>query len=115
MMVAHAYPGFYDGITVQCTFVDLFTTGKHAAAGHLFRNFFDVASVRGTEVYTPADQAAVSGSPLATADDAVFDTRLLVEHHRRLGLRRPAVRCRALEPGERPTANAAARSRTTST
>ena len=74
MMVAHAYPGFYDGITVACTFVDLFTTGKHAIAGHLFRNFFNVASVQGTEVYTPVDQALVNGSPLATADDSVFDT-----------------------------------------
>ena len=74
LMIAHAYPGFYDGITVQCTFVDLLTTGKHGAAGHLFQHFFDVASVQGTEVYTPADQALVSGSPAATGDDLVFDT-----------------------------------------
>lgn len=74
MMVAHAYPGFYDGITVSCTFVDLLTTGKHGAAGHLFRNFFDTATVRGGEVYTPVDQAAVNGSPLATGDDTLFDT-----------------------------------------
>lgn len=74
LMLAHAYPGFYDGITVSCTFADLFTTGKHALSGHMFRYFFDVLSVQGGEVYTPVDQALVNGSPLATADDLVFDT-----------------------------------------
>jgi hypothetical protein len=74
LMVAHAYPGFYDGITVACTFADLFTTGKHAIVGHQLRNRINVAGVQGTEVYTPADQAAIGGSPLATADDYLFDT-----------------------------------------
>jgi hypothetical protein len=73
-MLAHAYPGFYDGITVACTFADLFTTGKHAVAGHLFKNFFNVLSVQGGQVYTPADQALVNGTPLATGDDLFFDT-----------------------------------------
>ncbi len=72
-MLAHAYPGFYDGITVQCTFADLFTTGKHAINGHLFNAFFNVASVSGGQVYTPADQAAVNGSPLAVGDDLLFN------------------------------------------
>jgi hypothetical protein len=74
LMTAHAYPGFYDGITVMCTFADLFTTGKHAIAGHQFRHFFNIASVQGGQVYTPADQALLNGSPLATADDTLFDT-----------------------------------------
>jgi Tannase-like family of unknown function (DUF6351) len=74
MMTAHAYPGFYDGITVSCTFVDLLTTGKHGAQGHLFQQFFKLATIRGGLVYTPLDQAAVSGSPLASVDDLVFDT-----------------------------------------
>jgi len=73
LMLAHAYPGFYDGITVSCTFADLFTTGKHAVSGHLFKNFFDVVSLQGGQLYTPLDQALVNGSPLATADDLVFD------------------------------------------
>ena len=64
LMTAHAYPGFYDGITVMCTFADLFTTGKHALAGHQFRHFFNVASVQGGQVYTPADQALVNGRRL---------------------------------------------------
>ncbi len=74
LMAAHAYPGFYDGITVQCTFADLLTTGEHAATGHLFTHFFNFATIRGGEVYTPADQAAVNGSPVATGDDFFFDT-----------------------------------------
>ncbi|HWT93555.1 MAG TPA: DUF6351 family protein, partial [Solirubrobacteraceae bacterium] len=73
LMVAHAYPGFYDGITVSCTFADLFTTGKHAVAGHLFKNFFKVLSAQGGQVYTPVDEALVNGSPLAVADDFLFD------------------------------------------
>lgn len=72
-MLAHAYPGFYDGITISCTFADLFTTGKHAVSGHLFKNFFKILSLQGAEVYTPLDQALVGGSPLATVDDEVFD------------------------------------------
>jgi hypothetical protein len=74
LMLAHAYPGFYDGITVQCTFADLFTTGKHAIAGHLFKRFFSLPPVDGGQLFTPADQALVSGSPLAATDDLLFDT-----------------------------------------
>jgi hypothetical protein len=73
LMLAHAYPGFYDGITVQCTFADLFTTGKHAISGHLFKNFFGLGTIADGQVYTVADHAAVSGSPLASTDDLVFD------------------------------------------
>jgi Tannase-like family of unknown function (DUF6351) len=74
VMIAHAYPGFYDGITTQCTFADLLTTGKHGAAGHLLTRFFNVASLQGGELFTPLDQAAVGGSPVATGDDLVFDS-----------------------------------------
>lgn len=74
LMIAHAYPGFYDGITVQCTFADLFTTGKHGVSGHLFKNFFNTISAGPGGLYTPADHALVSGSPLASTDDLLFDT-----------------------------------------
>jgi len=71
-MVAHAYPGFYDGITISCTFVDLFTTGKHAVAGHLLKNFFGLLGTN-PDGFTALDHALVGGSPLASVDDEVFD------------------------------------------
>ena len=53
MMAAHAYPGVYHGITVQCTFADLLTTGKHAASGTSSGTSSTVASVRTAQVFTP--------------------------------------------------------------
>jgi len=74
LMTAHAYPGFYDGITTGATFADLLTTGRHAVHGHLFKDFFNGVSAGPGGLYTPLDQAEVSGSPLAVADDLLFDT-----------------------------------------
>ncbi len=74
LMSAHAYPGFYDGITTGATFADLLTTGRHAVHGHLFKEFFNGVSAGAGGLYTPLDQAEVSGSPLAVADDLLFDT-----------------------------------------
>ena len=74
MMAAHAYPGFYDGITVQCMFADLFTTGKQAISGHLFRRLFSPPAGRpsGAEEWPLVS----SGNPAAPAqaDDTLFDT-----------------------------------------
>ncbi|MGI8557620.1 MAG: DUF6351 family protein, partial [Solirubrobacteraceae bacterium] len=66
-MAAHAYPGFYDGITTQCTFADLLTTGKQAFGGHLLQDY-----LKSNPAFA-VDYAAVSGSPLAATDDAAFD------------------------------------------
>ncbi len=73
LSVANAYPGFYDGITVQCAFADLFTTSKHAVSGHLFRDFFARANQGDGPTFTSIDQALVSGTPLASIDDLLFD------------------------------------------
>lgn len=73
LAVAHAYPGFYDGVTIQCAFADLFTTSKHAVAGHLLRDVFARAAAGGGPRYTAVDQALVGGSPLASIDDLLFD------------------------------------------
>ncbi|PTL58521.1 DUF6351 family protein [Paraconexibacter algicola] len=73
LMIAHAYPGFYDGITTGATFADLLTTGRHAVHGHLFKELFRGISDGPGGLYTPLDQAEVSGSPLATLDDQLFD------------------------------------------
>lgn len=73
-MAAHAYPGFYDGITTGATFADLLTTGRHGVHGHLMKDFFRVISSGPGGLYTPADHAEVSGSPAAAADDQLFDT-----------------------------------------
>jgi len=74
LMVAHAYPGFYDGITVQCTFADLFTTGKQAVSGHLFRRLFTPPGGRpaGAQEW-PLVSSGTPAAP-AQADDTVFDT-----------------------------------------
>ena len=75
MMAAHAYPGFYDGITVQCMFADLFTTGKQAISGHLFRRLFTPA-LGGRPTGAEEWPLVSSGNPAAPAqaDDTLFDT-----------------------------------------
>jgi hypothetical protein len=67
VMAAHAYPGFYDGITTQCTFADLFTTGKQGVGGHLLLKYLN------EHPDFAGDYAAFGGSPAASTDDKVFD------------------------------------------
>lgn len=72
-MLAHAYPGFYDGITTQCTFVDLFTTGKQAISGHLFRKLFGPGGRPTGSAEWPLVSSNNPAAP-APADDTLFDT-----------------------------------------
>ncbi len=71
--VAHAYPGFYDGITIGCAFTDLLGTIRQAVNGHLLRNLINGTSLGPGGLYTPLDHGAVGGSPLSSVDDLLFD------------------------------------------
>ena len=93
MMLAHAYPGFYDGITVQCTFADLFTTGKQAISGHLFRKLFGPGG-------RPTGRARMAAGLERHADRALLGGRrrlrrgVLAGDQRHGRLRRPVRRRR---------------------
>jgi hypothetical protein len=67
VMGAHAYPGVFQGITTQCTFADLLTTGKQAIGGHLLQSY-----LKKNPTFS-VNYAAFGGSPLAATDDAVFE------------------------------------------